>query len=169
MDKFMQAAFDEAKKGLKEGGIPIGSVLVKKGRIIGRGHNMRVQNSDPTAHAEIECLRNTGRIGSYKDTVLYSTLSPCYLCTGAALLFKIPKVVMGENKNFRGGEELMRAHGVEVVNLQDPELIRFFGVWMKKNPRLWDEDVGELRGVDRLRMMGNCARHREKLEDEHCV
>lgn len=145
MDKFMKAAFDEAKKGLREGGIPIGSVLVRKGKIIGRGHNKRVQELDPTAHAEIDCLRNAGRIGSYGDCVLYSTLSPCYLCTGAALLFKIPKVIMGENKNFVGGEDLMRAKGVEVINLQDPEIIRFFGDWTKKHPELWDEDIGELK------------------------
>lgn len=141
----MKAAFDEAKKGLKEGGIPIGSVLVRNGTIIGRGHNRRVQSGDPTDHAEIDCLRNAGRIGSYDGTILYSTLSPCYLCTGAALLFKIPKVVMGENKNFRGGEDLMRAHGVKVTNIQDSSIIKFFGDWTKKHPELWDEDIGELK------------------------
>jgi cytosine deaminase len=143
MDKFMQAAFGEAKKGLKEGGIPIGSVLVRKGRIIGRGHNMRVQNGDPTAHAEIECLRNAGRIGDYKDTVLYSTLSPCYLCSGAATLFRIPKVVMAEDENFKGGEDLMRAHGIEVVNTRDKEIAKFFREWITKNLRLWGEDIGK--------------------------
>lgn len=144
MDRSMRAAFEEAKKGLKEGGIPIGSVLVRKGRIIGRGHNMRSQTGDPTAHAEIVCLRNAGRIKRYGDTVLYSTLSPCYLCSGAAVLFGIPKVVMAEDKNFRGGDDLLRAHGIEVVNLQDPEVTRFFAGWVKKNPRLWNEDIGEL-------------------------
>lgn len=141
----MQAAFEEAKKGLRSGGIPIGSVLVKNSKIISKGHNMRVQRGDPTAHAEIECLRNAGRVGSYKGTTLYSTLSPCYLCSGSILLFKIPKVVIGENKTFKGGESLMRAHGIEVANLQDPEIIKFFGDWTKKNPHLWDEDIGELK------------------------
>jgi cytosine deaminase len=159
MDEFMKAAFDEAKRGLREGGIPIGSVLVKKGKIIARGHNMRVQNGDPTAHAEIECLRNAGRMKDYRDTVLYSTLSPCYLCTGAALLFKIPKVVMGENKSFKGGEELLRAHGIEVVNLNEPEIAGFFGEWAKRNPHLWDEDIGELRGIKKHHV----ARTRESL------
>ncbi len=140
----MKAAFDEAKKGLREGGIPIGSVLVKKGKIIGRGHNLRVQTSDPTAHAEIVCLRNAGRIGSYKDTILYSTLSPCYLCSGAATLFKVPKVVMAEDENFKGGDDLMRAHGIEVVNLRDKTITKFFADWIKKNPRLWYEDIGGL-------------------------
>ncbi len=140
----MHAAFDEAKKGLREGGIPIGSVLVKGGKIIGCGHNMRVQKGDPTAHAEIVCLRNAGRIKSYKGTTLYSTLSPCPLCSGAAVLFKIPKVVIGENKNFKGGERLLLAHGIKVVNLQDPGIISFFGKWARENPTLWGEDIGEL-------------------------
>lgn len=144
MDRFMKAAFDEAKRGLREGGIPIGSVLVRGNRIIGRGHNMRVQNGDPTAHAEIECLRNAGRIKSYNGTALYSTLSPCYLCSGAAVLFKIPKVVMGEDRNFKGGDRLMRAHGLEVVNLNDPTIADFFAGWIKKNKRLWGEDIGDL-------------------------
>jgi cytosine deaminase len=140
----MKAALDEAKKGLKEGGIPIGSVLVRKGEIIGRGHNLRAQTGDPTAHAEIVCLRNAGRIGSYKDTILYSTLSPCYLCSGAATLFKVPKVVMAEDENFRGGDDLMRAHGIEVVNLRDKTITKFFADWIKKNSHLWYEDIGEL-------------------------
>jgi cytosine deaminase len=145
MDKFMKAAFDEAKKSLTEGGIPIGAVLVKNGNIIGRGHNLRVQCGDPTAHAEIACLRNAGRIGSYNGTVLYSTLSPCYMCSGAVLLFKIPKVVIGENRNFNGGERIMRAYGIKIVNLQDPKMIKFFASWTKKNLHLWDEDIGELK------------------------
>jgi len=145
MDKFMQAAFEEAKKGLGEGGIPIGSVLVRDGKIIGRGHNKRVQSGDPTAHAEIDCLRNAGRIGSYDDCILYSTLSPCFLCSGAAMLFKIPKVVLAEHKNFMGGEAVMRAHGIEVVNVKEPEITEFFGEWTKKHPELWDEDIGELK------------------------
>ena len=140
----MRAAFDEAKKGLKEGGIPIGAVLVRKGKIIGRGHNMRVQNGDPTAHAEIECLRKAGRTKTYDGCTLYSTLSPCYLCTGSVLLFKISKVVIGENRNFVGGEALMRAHGIRIKNLQDPEIIGFFASWVKKNPKLWGEDIAEL-------------------------
>jgi cytosine/creatinine deaminase len=144
MDGFMQAAFDEAKQGLDEGGIPIGAVLVKDGKIIGRGHNRRVQDGDVTAHAEINCLKNAGRIKNYSGCTLYSTLSPCYMCSGAAVLFKIPKVLIGENENFRGGEDLMKAQGIEVVNLDDVEISNFFAAWVKENPSLWGEDIGEL-------------------------
>jgi cytosine/creatinine deaminase len=144
MDKFMKAAFDEANKGLEEGGIPIGAVLVRGGKIIGRGHNRRVQEDDVTAHAEINCLKNAGRLERYQDCVLYSTLSPCYMCSGAAVLFKIPVVVVGESKNYMSGEDLLRAHGIEVRVLNDPGLIKFFSKWAKENPHLWKEDIGEL-------------------------
>lgn len=144
MDEFMRAAFDEAKKGLSEGGIPIGAVLVKEGKIVGRGHNRRVQDDDVTAHAEINCLKNAGRIKSYGDCILYSTLSPCYMCSGSAVLFKIPKVVVGENKNFVGGEDILRAHGIEIEVLNDSEIIELFGSWIKAHPELWEEDIGEL-------------------------
>jgi len=140
----MKAAIDEARKGLKEGGIPIGSVLVKDGIIIGRGHNKRVQENDPVIHAEIDCLRNAGRIGVYKDTVLYSTLMPCYLCAGASVQFGIKKVVAGENESFSGAQEFMESHGIEVVNLDLKECKDLMKDFIEDNPKLWFEDIGEL-------------------------
>jgi cytosine deaminase len=144
MDMFMQAAIDEAKKGLQEGGIPIGAVLVRDGKIIGRGHNKRVQENDPIIHAEIDCLRNAGRIGTYKGTIFYSTLSPCYLCSGAVVQFGIKKVVIGEDKTFAGAPEFLKEHGVEVVNLNLSECIQMMTDFIEKNPKLWYEDIGEL-------------------------
>ncbi|MCY7362922.1 MAG: nucleoside deaminase [Ignavibacteria bacterium] len=144
MDKFMQAAIDEAKKGLAEGGIPIGSVLVKDCEIIGRGHNRRVQENDPVIHAEIDCLRNAGRIGVYKDTILYSTLMPCYLCAGASVQFGIRKIIAGENETFNGAKEFMESHGIEVVNLDLDECKILMKDFIEKNPELWFEDIGEL-------------------------
>lgn len=144
MDPFMQAAIDEAKAGLAEGGIPIGSVLVREGQIVGRGHNRRVQDGDPITHAEIDCLRNAGRIGSYRHTVLYSTLMPCYLCSGAVVQFEIPKVIVGESATFPGGPEFMRAHGVEVVDLNLDECKQMMRDFIAANPELWNEDIGEL-------------------------
>ncbi len=143
MDPFLAAAIEEARKGLREGGIPIGSVLVKDGKIIGRGHNRRVQQGDPMAHAEIDCLRMAGRIGNYKDTVLYSTLMPCYLCAGAVVQFGINIVVVGENTSFEGAEILMRQHGVEVIILQNEECIRMMRQFIEDKPELWNEDIGE--------------------------
>ena len=140
----MKAAIDEARKGLSEGGIPIGSVLVKDGIIIGRGHNRRVQENDPVIHAEIECLRNAGRIGVYKDTVLYSTLMPCYLCAGASVQFGIKKVIAGENESFSGAQEFMQSHGIEVVNLDLKECKDLMKDFIERNPKLWFEDIGEL-------------------------
>ena len=140
----MKAAIEEARKGLKEGGIPIGSVLVKDGIIIGRGHNRRVQEDDPVIHAEIDCLRNAGRIGVYKDTVLYSTLMPCYLCAGASVQFGIKKVVAGENESFSGAQEFMESHGIEVVNLDLKECKDLMKDFIEDNPKLWFEDIGEL-------------------------
>lgn len=140
----MLAAIKEAKKGLSEGGIPIGSVLVKNGKIIGRGHNQRVQKGSPTLHAEIDCLENAGRIGSYKDTVLYSTLMPCYLCSGAVVQFGIKKVIVGESKTFPGGPEFMRLHGVEVTDLDNNTCIKLMSDFIEANPKLWNEDIGEL-------------------------
>ena len=140
----MKAAIDEARKGLKEGGIPIGSVLVKDGIIIGRGHNKRVQENDPVIHAEIDCLRNAGRIGVYKDTVLYSTLMPCYLCAGASVQFGIKKVVAGENESFSGAQEFMESHGIEVVNLDLKECKDLMKDFIEDNPKLWFENIGEL-------------------------
>ena len=149
MDQFLRAAIDEAKKGLSEGGLPIGSVLVRNNQIIAQGHNQRVQKGDPMAHAEIDCLTKAGRQKSYADTVLYSTLMPCYLCTGAVLQFGIPKVIVGESVNFPGGEgkwgkspAFMRANGVEVIDLHDPECIEMMAKFIRENPTLWNEDIG---------------------------
>lgn len=144
MDQFMQAAIEEAKKGLKEGGIPIGSVLVKDGKIIGCGHNKRVQDSNPVMHAETDCLYNAGRIGTYKETTLYSTLMPCYFCAGAVVQFGIKKVVAGESETFPGAREFMESHGVEVVDLDLAECKTMMAVFIQKNPKLWNEDIGTL-------------------------
>ncbi|HKC68723.1 MAG TPA: nucleoside deaminase [Bacteroidia bacterium] len=142
MDEFLKAAIDEAKTGLSEKGIPIGSVLVKDGKIVGRGHNKRVQDNDPMTHAEIDCLRNAGRVGSYKGTVLYSTLMPCYLCAGAVVQFGIKKVYAGESKTFTGAKEFMQSHGVEVIDLNSKECIDMMNDFIAKNPTLWNEDIG---------------------------
>ncbi|HEY3274896.1 MAG TPA: nucleoside deaminase [Methanocella sp.] len=144
MDEFMKAAIEEARQGLDEGGIPIGSVLVIGGRIVGRGHNRRVQDNDPVLHAEIDCLRNAGRVGSYAGAVLYSTLMPCYLCAGAAVQFRIKKVVAGESRNFAGARELLEAHGVEVVDLDLAECRDMMARFIKEKPQLWYEDIGTL-------------------------
>lgn len=143
MDEFMAAAIAQAKQGLSEGGIPIGSVLVKDGEIVGSGRNKRVQDNDPVTHAEIDCLRNAGRIGTYKDTVLYSTLMPCYLCSGAVVQFGIKKVIAGESKTFPGGREFMESHRVEVVDLDLDECKQLMRDFIEKNPRLWNEDIGK--------------------------
>ena len=140
----MQEAIVEANKGLLEGGIPIGSVLVRGKSVIGRGHNRRVQENDPVIHAEIDCLRSAGRIGTYRDTVLYSTLMPCYLCAGAAVQFGIRKVVAGESRTFSGARTFMEEHGIEVIDLDLPECTLMMQDFIRKNPRLWNEDIGEL-------------------------
>jgi cytosine deaminase len=142
-DEFLRAAIDEARTGLSEGGLPIGSVLVRDGKIIGRGHNRRVQQGDPMAHAEIDCLRHAGRQSTYKDTVLYSTLMPCHLCSGAVVQFGIPKVIVGESANFHGAPEFMRQHGVQVVDLRDPECTRMMADFIHAHPQLWNEDIGK--------------------------
>lgn len=144
MDKYLEAAIEEAKKGLAEGGIPIGSVLVKNGNIIGRGYNKRVQQNNPMLHAEIDCLINTGRIGSYKDSVLYSTLMPCYLCAGAVVQFGIKKVIVGESKTFAGAVDFMKQKGIEVTDLNNEECINIMSEFIKSNHNLWYEDIGEL-------------------------
>ncbi|OFV85141.1 MAG: tRNA-specific adenosine deaminase [Acidobacteria bacterium RBG_16_64_8] len=144
MDPFMQAAIEEARQGLREGGIPIGSVLVRDGKIIGRGHNQRVQQADPILHAEIDCLRNAGRIGAYRDTTLYSTLMPCYLCAGAVVQFGIRKLVVGESESLEGAAELMQAHGVELLNLDLDECKELMRQFTRQNPKLWLEDIGQL-------------------------
>lgn len=144
MDEFLQAAIDEARKGISEGGIPIGSVLVRDGKIIGHGHNKRVQDGDPVTHAEIDCLRNAGRVGNYKDTVLYSTLMPCYLCAGAVVQFGIPKVIAGENETFGGAVDFLKSHGVEIINAESEECKEMMRKFIAENPKLWFEDIGEL-------------------------
>ncbi|MBW4662934.1 MAG: nucleoside deaminase [Chroococcus sp. CMT-3BRIN-NPC107] len=139
----MLSAIAEAKQGLIEGGIPIGSVLVKGGVIIGQGHNKRVQDADPVTHAEIDCLRNAGRIGSYQGTTLYSTLMPCYLCAGAVVQFGIKKVIAGESQTFPGAEDFMKSHGVEVIDLNLPECKQLMSEFIYNHPQLWNEDIGK--------------------------
>jgi cytosine deaminase len=144
MDKFLQAAIEEAKKGMAEGGIPIGSVLVIDGKIVGRGHNRRVQKGSAVLHAEMDCLENAGRIkaSDYKRATLYSTLSPCDMCSGAVLLYGIPKVVIGENKTFRGPEEYVKSRGVVVEVINNQECCNLMETFIKNNPELWNEDIG---------------------------
>jgi len=144
MDKFLQAAIEEAQKGLQEGGIPIGSVVVHKGKIIGRGHNQRVQKGSVILHGEMDALENAGRQSAqvYRECVLYTSLSPCSMCTGAILLYGIPKVIIGENKTFIGDEELLRARGAEVEVLQDETCINMMSKFIEENPDLWSEDIG---------------------------
>lgn len=140
----MLEAIIQAKKSLSEGGIPIGSVLVKNNVIIGRGHNKRVQEQDPILHAEIDCLRNAGRIGSYKGTVLYSTLMPCYLCAGAVVQFGIEKVIVGESETFPGAKDFMKSNGVTIVDLDLQECKDLMKLFIEKYPILWNEDIGKL-------------------------
>ena len=143
-DPFLQAAVDEAKLSLSEGGIPIGSVLVNEGKIIGRGHNCRVQTGSAIDHGEMNCLRNAGRLPSsvYRNSTMYSTLSPCPMCSGAIVLYKIPHVIVGENRNFLGAEDYMRSQGVRVDIVQDAECIQLMQKFIAENPNLWNEDIG---------------------------
>jgi cytosine deaminase len=144
MDDFMRAAIDEAQMGLKEGGIPVGSVIVHRDRIIGRGHNRRVQKNSAILHAELDALENAGRQSAsvYRECALYTTLSPCPMCAGAILLYGIPRVVIGENRNFLGAEDLLRSSRVDVRVLQDPSCIRLMSDFIKANTSLWNEDIG---------------------------
>lgn len=144
MDKFLQVAIEEAEQGLSEGGIPIGAVLVCDGRIIGRGHNQRVQKKSVIHHAEMNCLENAGRKKAevYRHCTIYTTLSPCAMCTGAILLYQIPRVVIGENVTFKGREDLLRAAGVEVQVLQDERCIQLMRDFIDQHPELWNEDIG---------------------------
>lgn len=143
-DKFLDEAIAEAKKGLSEMGIPIGSVLVIDGKIVGRGHNRRVQKGSAILHAEMDCIENAGRLTAkeYQRAVLYSTLSPCDMCSGTALLYKIPKIVIGENKTFKGPEDYVRSCGVELEIINDTECIQLMEDFIKHNPQLWNEDIG---------------------------
>ena len=144
MDEFLQAALDEARQGLREGGIPIGSVLVRDGRIIGRGHNRRQQADSVVLHAEMDALERAGRqlATVYRDCTLYTTLSPCAMCSGAILLYGIPRVVVGENRTFQGEEELLRSRGVVVEVLQDSGCERLLADFIRTHPDLWNEDIG---------------------------
>jgi len=143
-DRFLRAAIDEARLGLAEGGIPIGSVLVIDGKIVGRGHNRRVQKGSAILHAETDCLENAGRLRArdYARATLYSTLSPCDMCSGTALLYKIPRIVIGENKTFRGPEDYVRSRGVELVIVDDTECIALMREFIRLHPELWNEDIG---------------------------
>lgn len=144
MDVHMQVAVAEARQGLEEGGIPIGSVLVHRGRVLGRGHNRRVQSGSAVLHGEMDALERAGRQSAaiYRESVLYTTLSPCVMCSGAVLLYGIPRVVIGENRTFLGEEALLRERGVQVEVLQDPECIALMEAFIARHPELWNEDIG---------------------------
>jgi cytosine deaminase len=143
-DQYLVAAIEQARKSLETGGIPIGSVLVHEGRIIGRGHNCRVQSGSAIDHGEMNCLRNAGRLAGavYRNSTIYSTLSPCPMCSGAIILYKIPRVIVGENVTFRGAEDYLRSNGVEVEVVQDAECIQLMSDFIRDNPELWNEDIG---------------------------
>lgn len=145
MDPFLQAAIDEAQTGWEEGGIPIGSVLVHDGQIIGRGHNKRIQNGSPTLHGEMDALENAGRLPAsiYRESALYTTLSPCSMCSGAILLYGIPRVIVGENRTFMGEEALLRSRGVDVTVVDDPTCVSLMQRMIDERPDLWNEDIGE--------------------------
>jgi cytosine deaminase len=145
MDQFLEMAIDEARQGLAEGGIPIGSVLVVDGKVVGRGHNRREQRASAILHAEMDCLENAGRLkpADYRRAVLYSTLSPCDMCSGTALLYRIPKIVIGENRTFQGPEDYVRSRGVELVIADSPECIELMRDFITAHPELWNEDIGE--------------------------
>lgn len=142
--ELLAAALEQARCGLREGGLPIGSVLAdKNGQVVARGHNLRVQTGDPTAHAETVCIRNAGRRRDWPELTLVSTLSPCIMCTGSALLYRIPRVVIGENRNFMGAEELFRERGVQLTVLNDPDCIQLMRDFIHNHPDLWNEDIGK--------------------------
>ena len=142
-EALLREALQEAKAGLREGGLPIGSVLANHhGTIVARGHNLRVQTGDPTAHAETVCIRNAGRRRDWNELILVSTLSPCIMCTGTALLYQIPRVIIGENQNFLGAEDLFRQRGVDLVVMNDPQCIQMMAEFVRQHPDLWNEDIG---------------------------
>jgi cytosine deaminase len=145
MNEFLHAAIEEARLGLSEGGIPIGSVLVHDGKIIGRGHNRRIQRGSATLHGEMDALENAGRLSArvYREATLYTTLSPCAMCTGAILLYRIPRVIVGENRTFLGEEELLRSRGVQVDVVDDAECVALMTQFIEQHPQLWNEDIGE--------------------------
>jgi cytosine deaminase len=141
--KFMDAAYQQALKSYNEGGLPIGSVLVRSNEIIGSGHNQRVQKSDPIAHGEMDCLRNAGRQQTYANTVLYTTLSPCMMCAGTIVQFKIPEVIIGESINFTGNKDFLASHGVKIIDLADEKCIDLMSKLIREKPQLWREDISE--------------------------
>lgn len=145
MDEYLNAAIEEAEAGVREGGIPIGSVLVHRAEIIGRGHNRRVQRGSSVLHGEMDALENAGRLSAavYRQSVIYTTLSPCSMCSGAILLYGIPRVVIGENRTFLGEEELLRSRGVEIVVVDDPRCRQMMETFIREHPQLWNEDIGE--------------------------
>ncbi|EMI41176.1 MULTISPECIES: nucleoside deaminase [Pirellulaceae] len=145
MDPFLRAALEEARMGLQERGIPIGSVLVIDGEIVARGHNRRIQNGSAILHAEMDCLERAGRLtaADYSRSILYSTLSPCDMCSGAALLYKIPRIIVGENRTFQGPESYVRSRGVELEIVNDPECIALMESFIANHPTLWNEDIGQ--------------------------
>ena len=140
---FITVAYDEALASYQSVGLPIGSVLVRNGRILGRGHNQRVQKSDPIAHGEMDCLRNAGRQRTYRDTIIYTTLSPCMMCTGTIIQFKIPAVVIGESVNFPGNKDFLQSRGVKVIDLSDARCIELMARFIREKPELWNEDIAE--------------------------
>ena len=142
-DHFLEIALAQARKSYEEGGLPIGAVLLENGSLVAKGHNRRVQADDPTAHGEMDCLRAAGRRASYKGTVLYTTLSPCMMCAGTIVQFKIPRVVIGDDVNFPGNIDFLRAHGVEVVVHKSPGCIELMGRFIAEKPALWNEDIAE--------------------------
>lgn len=148
MDRFLSEALEEAKQGLSEGGIPIGSVLVLDGRIAGRGHNRRIQDRSAVLHAEIDCLNDAGRLkaGEYRRAILYSTLSPCDMCSGAVLLYRIPVVIVGENRNFQGPEDYLRSRGVDLRVVDDEQCAELLRSFIREHPEDWSEDIGETNG-----------------------
>ncbi len=141
--KFLDIAIAEAQAGLAVGGIPIGSSLRREDELVGKGHNQRVQKGDAMTHAEIDCMRNAGRQKTYKDTTLYSTLAPCYLCSGAAVQFGVPRIVVGENETFPGALDFLRSHGIEVIVVNDETCIAMMNKFIEDKPELWNEDIGE--------------------------
>ncbi len=141
--RFMRRAYEEAKTGYDEGGLPIGSILVEDGEVVGAGHNRRIQDGDTIAHGEMDCLRRAGRRRHYKTTTLYTTLSPCMMCTGAMIQFGIPRVIVGEDRNFEGNIGFLTERGVEVALLQDPDCIELMGRFIREQPEIWSEDIAE--------------------------
>jgi creatinine deaminase len=154
MDEFLQAAIEEARRGLSKGGIPIGSVLVIDGKIFGRGHNQRVQKDSVIRHAEMDCLENGGRLqpSQYRRATLYSTLSPCDMCSGAVLLYRIPRVMIGENRTFRGPEDYIRSRGVNIQVVDSVACVELMEQFIREHPTLWNEDIGELNGNQESRV-----------------